>query len=160
MPSPTGFDPVKATKRVLGWATIAFPKVAPDPGQKFTTPAGSPASSSTSINNAAIVGESLEGFPFDSRQIVLDLQKRREVKRRCAREFKRLALHLGDPENIRFKTSLASSAKLSAQPLDKAEQTTSEHPEDAHLLFDQVDRVTGDQGRVATDVLDRAVVPR
>jgi hypothetical protein len=30
--------------------------------QKFTTPSGTPASSSNSMNFAAIVGESLEGF--------------------------------------------------------------------------------------------------
>ena len=34
----------------------------PDPGQKFTTPAGRPASSRTSINLAAMVGESLDGL--------------------------------------------------------------------------------------------------
>src|SRR3954469_15978963 len=59
---PTAFDPVKAMKRVLGCCTMAFPKVAPDPGQKFTTPPGMPASSRTSTNLAAIVGESLDGF--------------------------------------------------------------------------------------------------
>ena len=48
--------------RVFGCATTALPNDAPDPGQKFTTPGGSPASSSTSINRAAIVGESLDGF--------------------------------------------------------------------------------------------------
>src|SRR5579862_2121539 len=62
MSSPTSFDPVKAMKRVLGCSTTALPKVAPEPGQKFTTPAGIPASSSTSTNLAAMVGESLEGF--------------------------------------------------------------------------------------------------
>src|ERR1700749_1759836 len=48
--------------RVFGCATTAFPNEAPDPGQKFTTPGGSPASSRTSTNRAAIVGESLDGF--------------------------------------------------------------------------------------------------
>ena len=48
--------------RVFGCSTIALPKVAPEPGQKFTTPSGMPASSSTSMNFAAMVGESLEGF--------------------------------------------------------------------------------------------------
>ena len=41
---------------------MALPNVLPDPGQKFTTPGGIPASSSTSRNRAAIVGESLDGF--------------------------------------------------------------------------------------------------
>src|SRR3954463_12034415 len=62
MSKPTSFEPVKATKRVLGCSTMALPNVAPEPGQKFTTPSGIPASSSTSKNFAAIVGESLEGF--------------------------------------------------------------------------------------------------
>ena len=48
--------------RVFGCSTIALPKLAPEPGQKFTTPPGIPASSSTSTNLAAIVGESLDGF--------------------------------------------------------------------------------------------------
>src|SRR5215472_8016846 len=62
MSRPTSFDPVKAIKRVLGCSTSALPKVAPDPGQKFTTPSGIPASCRTSKNFAAIVGESLEGL--------------------------------------------------------------------------------------------------
>ena len=41
---------------------MALPKVAPDPGQKLTTPSGMPASSSNSTNFAAMVGESLDGF--------------------------------------------------------------------------------------------------
>src|SRR6201997_3300580 len=41
---------------------MASPKLAPAPGQKFTTPSGMPASSSSSTNFAAIVGESLDGF--------------------------------------------------------------------------------------------------
>src|SRR6266568_547666 len=59
---PADFEPVKARNRVFGCSTIALPKLAPEPGQKFTTPPGSPASSRTSTNLAAIVGESLEGF--------------------------------------------------------------------------------------------------
>src|SRR3954462_10045983 len=62
MSKPTSFEPVKATKRVLGCSTTALPNVAPEPGQKFTTPSGIPASSNTSKNFAAMVGESLEGF--------------------------------------------------------------------------------------------------
>src|SRR3954471_5562487 len=62
MSSRTAFEPVNATKRVLGCSTTALPNVAPEPGQKFTTPSGMPASSSTSKNFAAMVGESLEGF--------------------------------------------------------------------------------------------------
>src|ERR1700689_2600452 len=62
MPGPTSRDPVKAMNRVLGCLTIASPKLEPAPGQKFTTPDGMPASSRTSINFAALVGESLEGF--------------------------------------------------------------------------------------------------
>src|SRR5215472_14415902 len=62
MSRPTSFDPVKAMKRVLGCSTTALPKVAPEPGQKFTTPSGVPASCRTSKNFAAIVGDSLEGF--------------------------------------------------------------------------------------------------
>ena len=41
---------------------MASPNVAPDPGQKFTTPSGMPHSSSSSTNFAAMVGESLDGF--------------------------------------------------------------------------------------------------
>src|SRR5262249_18113945 len=41
---------------------MASPKLAPEPGQKFTTPSGMPASSSSSTNFAATVGESLDGF--------------------------------------------------------------------------------------------------
>src|SRR5690242_783363 len=62
MSNPTSLEPVKAMKRVFGCSTKALPKVAPDPGQKLTTPSGMPASCSTSKNLAAIVGESLEGF--------------------------------------------------------------------------------------------------
>ena len=62
MSRPTAFDPVNAMKRVFGCSTMALPNVAPDPGQKFTTPPGIPASSRTSTNFAAIVGESLEGL--------------------------------------------------------------------------------------------------
>ncbi len=62
MSSPTSREPVKAMYRVLGCATTALPKLAPAPGQKFTTPSGMPHSSSSSTNFAAIVGESLEGF--------------------------------------------------------------------------------------------------
>src|SRR6185312_7800456 len=62
MSNPTSFEPVKAMNRVLGCSTRALPKVLPDPGQKFTTPSGIPASWSTSKNLAAMVGESLEGF--------------------------------------------------------------------------------------------------
>src|SRR5579864_4298281 len=62
MPRPTSRDPVKAMKRVFGCLTMASPKLEPAPGQKFTTPGGMPASSRTSINFAAIVGESLDGF--------------------------------------------------------------------------------------------------
>src|ERR1700722_17102257 len=62
MSRPTAFDPVKAINRVLGCSTIALPNVAPEPGQKLTTPPGIPASSSTSTNLAAIEGESLEGL--------------------------------------------------------------------------------------------------
>ena len=45
-----GLEPVKAMKRVFGCSTMALPKLAPEPGQKLTTPAGMPASSSTSTN--------------------------------------------------------------------------------------------------------------
>src|ERR1022692_4472577 len=62
MPRPTSRDPVKAMKRVFGCLTTASPKLAPAPGQKFTTPGGMPASSRNSINFAAMVGESLEGL--------------------------------------------------------------------------------------------------
>ena len=62
MCKPTSREPVKAMYRVLGWATTASPKLAPAPGQKFTTPSGMPASSSSSMNLAAIVGESLDGL--------------------------------------------------------------------------------------------------
>src|SRR5262249_60249102 len=60
--NPTSRDPVNATYRVFGCATIASPKLAPAPGQKLTTPSGIPHSSSNSTNFAAMVGESLEGF--------------------------------------------------------------------------------------------------
>ena len=59
---PTAFDPVNAMNRVCGCATTALPNSGPSPGQKFTTPSGSPASSSSSMNFAAIVGASTEGF--------------------------------------------------------------------------------------------------
>src|SRR5258708_39009945 len=62
MSNPPVFDPEKAMNRVFGCSTPAFPKVAPDPGQKLTTPPGIPASSRTSTNFAAIVGESLDGL--------------------------------------------------------------------------------------------------
>src|SRR5215831_8907069 len=60
--SPTSLEPVNAIYRVLGCSTTPLPNEDPEPGQKFTTPAGSPASSMASKNFAAIVGESLEGF--------------------------------------------------------------------------------------------------
>src|SRR5580698_6133982 len=49
-------------KRVCGCATTALPNSGPSPGHKFTTPSGSPTSTSSSINFAAIVGASTEGF--------------------------------------------------------------------------------------------------
>src|SRR5205814_5650411 len=60
--SPTSRDPVNAMYRVFGCETTASPKLPPAPGQKFTTPSGTPACSRISTNFAAIVGESLEGF--------------------------------------------------------------------------------------------------
>src|ERR1039457_7229544 len=62
MSNPTSREPVNAMKRVFGWATRPLPKVAPEPGQKLTTPAGMPAYSSASKNFAAMVGESLDGL--------------------------------------------------------------------------------------------------
>src|SRR3954463_16566279 len=62
MCSPTSREPVNAMKRVLGEATTALPKLEPAPGQKLTTPSGIPASSRSSINFEAMVGESLDGF--------------------------------------------------------------------------------------------------
>src|SRR5579862_1723317 len=62
MSNPTSREPVNAMYRVLGCDTTACPNVLPDPGQKFTTPSGIPASSSNSTNLAAIVGESLDGL--------------------------------------------------------------------------------------------------
>src|SRR5438045_2475667 len=62
MSSPTSREPVNAMKRVLGCSTSPFPNVAPDPGQKLTTPGGRPASSNASKNFAAMVGESLDGL--------------------------------------------------------------------------------------------------
>src|SRR5580692_10893670 len=62
MSRPTSREPVKAIYRVFGCATTALPKVAPAPGQKLITPSGMPASSTSSTNLAAIVGESLDGF--------------------------------------------------------------------------------------------------
>ncbi len=59
---PTSFDPVNAMNRVFECSTIALPKVAPEPGQKFTTPGGRPASSSRLKKRAATVGASLDGF--------------------------------------------------------------------------------------------------
>src|SRR5579863_8387509 len=72
MSSPTAFDPVKAINRVLGCWTTALPNVAPDPGQKFTTPPGIPASSRTSTNFAAMVGESLEGLRITVLPVTID----------------------------------------------------------------------------------------
>src|ERR1035438_7499893 len=62
MPGPPRGEQVKAMKRVLGWATRPLPKVAPEPGQKLTTPAGMPASTRASKNFAAMVGDSLDGL--------------------------------------------------------------------------------------------------
>src|SRR5580698_582113 len=62
MSRPTSFDPVNEINRVFGCSPIALPNEPPEPGQKFTTPSGMPASSRTSTNFAAIVGESLDGF--------------------------------------------------------------------------------------------------
>src|ERR1039457_4110391 len=62
MCNPTSREPVNAMYRIFECATNASPKLAPPPGQKFTTPSGMPHSSSSSTNFAAIVGESLEGF--------------------------------------------------------------------------------------------------
>ena len=62
IPSPTGFEPVKAMARVRGCDTSALPMVPPEPGRKFTTPGGMPASSSRSMKRRATKGESLEGF--------------------------------------------------------------------------------------------------
>ena len=83
----------------------------------------------------------------------------REVERRRPRQRQRPALDLGDLEDVRFEASIAPTSIPPAHPLGQAEQAAGEHPEDAHLLLDQVDHVAGDQGRVATDVFDRAVVP-
>src|SRR5262249_52657196 len=59
---PTSLEPVKATNLVFGCSTSPAPKLEPDPGQKFTTPSGIPASCSASKNLNAIAGESCEGF--------------------------------------------------------------------------------------------------
>src|ERR1017187_2006628 len=59
---PTAFDPVKAMKRVWGWATMAEPNFAPAPGQKLTTPGGRPASSRMLKKIAAMVGASPDGL--------------------------------------------------------------------------------------------------
>src|SRR5215204_978471 len=61
MCKPTCFEPVNEINRVFGCVTIASP-VAALPVRKLTTPGGSPISSKTSMNFAAIVGESEEGF--------------------------------------------------------------------------------------------------
>ena len=50
----------------------ASPKLAPAPGQKFTTPSGSPTSSSSSMNFAAMVGESLDGFRITVLPLTMD----------------------------------------------------------------------------------------
>jgi len=70
--NPTAFEPVNAINRVRGSSTIALPNVAPEPGQKFTTPSGMPASSSTSTNFAAMVGASLDGFRITVFPVTID----------------------------------------------------------------------------------------
>ena len=62
MRSPTSFEPVKDTKRVLGCWTSTSPTTDPLPTRSEKERSGKPASRSTSANLAAMVGVSLEGF--------------------------------------------------------------------------------------------------
>ena len=60
---PTSFEPVKEMKRIWGCATIESPISPPEPGTKFTTPAGTPTSSQQRRRtSAATIAESLEGL--------------------------------------------------------------------------------------------------
>src|SRR2546427_606313 len=59
---PVSTPPVKEIARMSGWATRPSPTTEPVPVTRFTTPAGKPASSSTSTNLAAQRGVRLEGF--------------------------------------------------------------------------------------------------
>src|SRR5688500_12494252 len=61
MCNPTCLEPVNEMNLVFGLVVIASP-VAELPVTKFTTPGGKPTSSTISINFAAIVGESDDGF--------------------------------------------------------------------------------------------------
>ena len=52
---PTSVLPVKATLSTPGWSTRAAP-ASPKPGRMLTTPAGTPASSSSSPSRSAVSG--------------------------------------------------------------------------------------------------------
>src|SRR5256885_2575086 len=72
---PTPLEPVNEIKRVFGCVTIASP-VFELPEMKLITPGGRPTSSTTSINLAAIVGESDDGlsttvFPATTAALVM-----------------------------------------------------------------------------------------
>src|SRR5438093_1534851 len=53
---PTSVEPVKAILSTMGWRTSAPPAVGPKPGTMLTTPAGTPASSSSSPRRSAVSG--------------------------------------------------------------------------------------------------------
>src|SRR5438309_759340 len=59
---PTSREPVKEMNLVLGWLTRKSPISPPPPGRKLTTPAGMPASSSSSTARAAMIGVRLAGL--------------------------------------------------------------------------------------------------
>src|SRR5579884_1337726 len=50
---PTRVDPVNATLSTPGWLTMAAPATGPSPVTRFTTPAGTPASTINSIKRIA-----------------------------------------------------------------------------------------------------------
>ena len=52
---PTSVEPVKATLSTSAWSTSAAP-ASPKPGSTLTTPAGTPASSSSSPSRSAVSG--------------------------------------------------------------------------------------------------------
>src|SRR2546429_96275 len=68
---PTSVEPVKAILSTMGWRTSAPPAVGPKPGTMLTTPAGTPASSSSSPRRSAVSGVCSAGLSTQEQPLAL-----------------------------------------------------------------------------------------
>ncbi len=104
---PTSREPVNEMNLVLGWATRKSPISPPLPGRKLTTPAGMPASSSSSTARAATIGVKLAGF----RMAVLPVTMAAAVMPRVIASGKFQGGITMPTPNDRYISSLSSPAR-------------------------------------------------